>query len=93
MVVVEIGKNYVAKTSSGPRTIIVQASSAPTTIVAQTSSKKVKEITKDGVDYCCWNVHISEDFHNWIKNEHKNILLIFVPTNCTNELKPTNVIL
>jgi thioredoxin-related protein len=41
----------------------------------------------------CWNAHISEDFHNWIKNEHKYILLIFVPNNCTSELKPTNVIL
>jgi hypothetical protein len=41
----------------------------------------------------CWSVHISEEFHNWIKNEHTNILLILVPANYTSDLKPTYVIL
>jgi hypothetical protein len=28
-----------------------------------------------------------------MKKEHTNILLIFVPINCTSEFQPTNVIL
>lgn len=50
VVVVEIGKNYVAKTYSRPRTIIVQASSTRTTIVAQTSSKPIRTITQVFLD-------------------------------------------
>ncbi len=41
----------------------------------------------------CESVHINEKFHNWIKKKHTNILLIFVPNNCTNELQLANVIL
>jgi hypothetical protein len=50
VVVAKIGKNYVAKTSFGPKTIIVQASSAPTTIVAQTSSRPITTITQVFLD-------------------------------------------
>jgi hypothetical protein len=41
----------------------------------------------------CQNVHISEEFCNWIKKEHTNILLIFVPINCINKFQVVNVIL
>ncbi len=40
-----------------------------------------------------WNVYINEKFRNWIKKKHTNILLIFIPTNCTSELQPAYVIL
>jgi len=41
----------------------------------------------------CWFVHKSKEFLDWMKEDHPNILVIFIPTNCRNELQPTYVIL
>ena len=41
----------------------------------------------------CWSVHISKGFMKWIQVTHANILVIYVPANCTSNLKPTDVIL
>ncbi len=41
----------------------------------------------------CWSVHKSKDFLDWIKKKHPNILVVFVPTNCTNELQLVDVII
>ncbi|KAL2623471.1 hypothetical protein R1flu_003676 [Riccia fluitans] len=41
----------------------------------------------------CWSVHKSSEFKLWLVETHPEICLIFVPTNCTSELQPTDVIL
>jgi hypothetical protein len=41
----------------------------------------------------CWSVHINEEFCNWIKIKHTNILLFLVLANCINEIQLTDVIL
>src|ERR1700737_3616925 len=41
----------------------------------------------------CWSVHKSKEFVAWIKEKHPNILLIFVPANCTSIYQPPDVIL
>jgi hypothetical protein len=41
----------------------------------------------------CWSIHMSKVFISWIKDFHPEILLIFVPTNCTSVFQPTDVIL
>lgn len=40
-----------------------------------------------------WSVHKSMEFLDWIKSKHPNILVIFVPANCTSKLQPADVIL
>ena len=40
-----------------------------------------------------WSVHKSKEFVAWIKETHPNILLIFVPANCTSIYQPADVIL
>jgi len=40
----------------------------------------------------CWSVHKSKQFVIYIKG-HPNILVVFVPTNCTSELQPVNVMI
>jgi hypothetical protein len=41
----------------------------------------------------CWNIHMSREFIDWIKEVHPTILLIFIPTNCTSVYQPADVIL
>jgi hypothetical protein len=41
----------------------------------------------------CWSVHMSKDFTSWVKEKYPQILLIFVPANCTSVLQPANVII
>jgi hypothetical protein len=41
----------------------------------------------------CWSVHKSKEFISWMKEKHPEILLIFVPSNCTSVLQPADVIL
>ena len=41
----------------------------------------------------CWSVHKSKEFIAWMKEKHPNILLIFVPANCTSIYQPADVIL
>ena len=41
----------------------------------------------------CWSVHISKDFISWLKISHPQILLIFIPANCTSVFQPADVIL
>ena len=41
----------------------------------------------------CWSVHISQEFMSWLKVTHVEILLIFVPANCTSIFQPADVIL
>jgi hypothetical protein len=40
-----------------------------------------------------WSVHKSYEFLDWIRSEHTNVLVLFVPTNCTSKLQPADVIL
>ena len=39
----------------------------------------------------CWSVHRSKDFRDWMAANHKNIVLVFVPANCTGMFQPCNV--
>ncbi|THU92546.1 hypothetical protein K435DRAFT_671948 [Dendrothele bispora CBS 962.96] len=39
----------------------------------------------------CWSVHKSEGFLGWMKKTHPNIILIFVPSNCTSVFQPLDV--
>ncbi len=41
----------------------------------------------------CWSVHKSQDFFNWIKQKHPNILVVFIPTNYINVLSLIDIIL
>ena len=41
----------------------------------------------------CWNVHTSNASMDWIKVDHPNILVIYVPTNYISKLQLANVIL
>jgi hypothetical protein len=41
----------------------------------------------------CWNVHISKNFTSWMKEKYLQILLIFVPANCTSVLQLADVII
>jgi hypothetical protein len=36
---------------------------------------------------------MSKDFTSWVKEKYPQILLIFVPANCTSVLQPANVII
>ena len=38
-------------------------------------------------------MHKNSEFLNWIKGEHANVLVLFVPANCTSKLQPADVIL
>lgn len=40
-----------------------------------------------------WSVHISQEFRDWIKQQHPRIHLVYVPPNCTSELQVADVIL
>jgi hypothetical protein len=40
-----------------------------------------------------WSIHKSKEFFDWMKGKHSNTLVNFVPSNCTNVLQPTYVIL
>lgn len=39
----------------------------------------------------CWSVHKSEEFLTWMKTTHPQILVIFVPGNCTCVFQPLDV--
>jgi hypothetical protein len=41
----------------------------------------------------CWSVHKSKEFISWMKESHQEILIIFVPANCTSVFQSTDVIL
>jgi hypothetical protein len=41
----------------------------------------------------CWSVHKSKEFISWMKESHQEILIIFVPANCTSVFQPADVIL
>ena len=41
----------------------------------------------------CQSVHMSKDFTSWVKEKYPQILLIFVPANCTSILQPTDVMI
>jgi hypothetical protein len=32
----------------------------------------------------CWSVHKSKEFRTWMKKNHPNIILLFVPGGCTS---------
>jgi hypothetical protein len=40
----------------------------------------------------CWSVHTSKEFSAWMKT-HSEILMLFVPANCTTIFQPADVIL
>lgn len=39
----------------------------------------------------CWSVHRSDEFMDWMKEAHPNIIVIFVPGNCTGIFQPLDV--
>ncbi|KIL58200.1 hypothetical protein M378DRAFT_86826 [Amanita muscaria Koide BX008] len=39
----------------------------------------------------CWSVHKSAEFHEWMKNTHKNIIVLFIPGGCTGIWQPLDV--
>jgi hypothetical protein len=39
----------------------------------------------------CWSVHKSTEFLGWMKKNHKNIIVIFVPGGCTGIWQPLDV--
>jgi hypothetical protein len=39
----------------------------------------------------CWSVHKSKDFLAWMKINHPNIIVLFVPGGCTGTWKPLDV--
>jgi hypothetical protein len=40
----------------------------------------------------CWSVHTSKEFSTWMKT-HSEILMLFVPANCTAVFQPADIIL
>ncbi|THU87638.1 hypothetical protein K435DRAFT_821867 [Dendrothele bispora CBS 962.96] len=36
----------------------------------------------------CWSVHRSDEFLTWMKRHHPNIIILFVPGNCTSVFQP-----
>lgn len=41
----------------------------------------------------CWKVHIGKEFTSWIKKEHPEIIVLYIPANCTSKLQPADVCL
>lgn len=39
----------------------------------------------------CWSVHKSEEFLSWMKTAHPNIIVLFIPGNCTSIFQPLDV--
>ena len=39
----------------------------------------------------CWSVHISEAFRAWMKQEHKHIIMVYVPASCTGVAQPVDL--
>ncbi|EKM78198.1 hypothetical protein AGABI1DRAFT_129327 [Agaricus bisporus var. burnettii JB137-S8] len=39
----------------------------------------------------CWSVHRSRSFREWMKENHPNIILVFVPGGCTSVWQPLDV--
>jgi hypothetical protein len=35
----------------------------------------------------CWSVHKSAEFRTFVKKKYKNIILVFIPPNCTSKLQ------
>jgi hypothetical protein len=63
-------------------------------------SKVIKEknlnptTTKAIVLLDCWNVHLSEEFRRIVRQKfNSNILLIYIPANCTSELQVADIAL
>ncbi|KZV59336.1 hypothetical protein PENSPDRAFT_547351, partial [Peniophora sp. CONT] len=50
--------------------------------------RRIEELGLPATQKCiwqidAWSVHRSEEFRTWMKKEHKNIILMFVPGGCT----------
>jgi hypothetical protein len=41
----------------------------------------------------CWKVHMSEEFQNWLKENHPFVHYLYVAANCTSKLQSTDVVL
>ncbi|KAF8631364.1 hypothetical protein AX17_005130 [Amanita inopinata Kibby_2008] len=39
----------------------------------------------------CWSVHKSAEFRDWMKKNHENIILLFIPGGCTGVWQPLDV--
>lgn len=41
----------------------------------------------------CWSVHKSKQFRDYVRRTHPNILLVYIPPNCTGQLQVADVAL
>ena len=41
----------------------------------------------------CWSVHISKEFRDWMKTHHPEILVLYIPANCTSIYQPADVVI
>ena len=40
----------------------------------------------------CWSVHKSAEFLDWMKNEHPDFHVVFIPAGCTGKAQPADVV-
>lgn len=62
-------------------------------IAKQIATFDLKSNSRAIVILDCWNVHKSKEFMSYVRTKHKNILLVFVPANCTGKFQVADVAL
>lgn len=56
-------------------------------------STEIKSDAKCVVILDCWNVHRGEEFRSYMKQNHQDIILLFIPPHCTSRLQVADVVL